>query len=221
MKVGGRLVNLEVQVEDEGDYKERSLFYWARMFSSAIKSGQKYSELLPTIAISILDFNLFDCEEYHSEFRPMEVKRHEILTDKAVMHYFELRKLPEATAADGKQTRWLELFKANTEKDLKKILAKGDPIMVQAIEAYEEISESERLEELERQRDCDLVDEMYRRARAERAIREGERKGMLKGKREGERKAKRTIAAEMKAKGIDINMIAEITGLTVDEILKL
>jgi predicted transposase/invertase (TIGR01784 family) len=159
----------------------------------------------------------------------MEVKRHEILTDKAVMHYFELRKLPEATTANGKQTRWLELFKANTKKDLKKILAKGDPIMVQAIEAYEEISESERLEELERQRDCDLVDEMYRRARAERAMEKAVRKGMREGKREGkregllegERKAKRTIATEMKAKGIDISMIAEITGLTVDEILKL
>lgn len=132
----------------------------------------------------------------------MEVKRHEVLTDKAAMHYFELKKLPEAAIANYNQTRWLELFNANTEKELKKILAKGDPIMVQAIEAYEEISESERLEELERQRDCDLVDEIYRRTNLE-------RKKALK------------IAKAMMAKGIDINTIAEVTDLTVDEILRL
>jgi predicted transposase/invertase (TIGR01784 family) len=35
MAVDGRLVNLEVQVEDEHDYPERSLYLWARDFSSS------------------------------------------------------------------------------------------------------------------------------------------------------------------------------------------
>jgi predicted transposase/invertase (TIGR01784 family) len=46
---------------------------------------------------------------------------------------------------------------------------------------------------------------------------EGERKG----KREGERKKALEIANAMKAKGKDVNEIAEFTGLTVDEILQL
>ena len=33
MKVNGQRVNLEVQVADEGDYTERSLFHWAREYS--------------------------------------------------------------------------------------------------------------------------------------------------------------------------------------------
>jgi len=36
MTVNGQKVNLEVQVEDEKNYPERSLFYWARIYSSAL-----------------------------------------------------------------------------------------------------------------------------------------------------------------------------------------
>ena len=32
MIVDGNRVNLEIQVEDEGNYPERSLFHWARIF---------------------------------------------------------------------------------------------------------------------------------------------------------------------------------------------
>ncbi|MDR1732726.1 MAG: Rpn family recombination-promoting nuclease/putative transposase, partial [Synergistaceae bacterium] len=35
MIVDGQRVDLEVQTGDEGDYPERSLYYWARDFSSA------------------------------------------------------------------------------------------------------------------------------------------------------------------------------------------
>jgi predicted transposase/invertase (TIGR01784 family) len=50
MDVDGRLVNLEVQVADEGDYPERSLFHWAREYSSALQAGNSYS-LLPRVII--------------------------------------------------------------------------------------------------------------------------------------------------------------------------
>jgi predicted transposase/invertase (TIGR01784 family) len=33
MVVDKKNINLEIQVEDEGNYPERSLFYWARVFS--------------------------------------------------------------------------------------------------------------------------------------------------------------------------------------------
>jgi predicted transposase/invertase (TIGR01784 family) len=89
MTVNKQKVNLEVQVADEGDYPERSLFYWAREYSSSLTAGNTtYSSLPRVIIISIVDFRLFDCAEYHSEFRPLEVKRHEQLSDRMVMHYF-------------------------------------------------------------------------------------------------------------------------------------
>jgi len=45
MEIDGRQVNLEVQVEDEGDFPERALFHWARIYSGALPSGGEYSQL--------------------------------------------------------------------------------------------------------------------------------------------------------------------------------
>lgn len=36
MIVDDKRVNLEIQVEDEGNYPERSLFHWARVYSAAL-----------------------------------------------------------------------------------------------------------------------------------------------------------------------------------------
>ena len=82
MTVNGQRVDLELQVRNEGDYPERTLFNWARVYSSALPAGGEYKDLPRTVIISILNFNLFRCEEYHSEFQALEVTRHDPLTDK-------------------------------------------------------------------------------------------------------------------------------------------
>ena len=69
MKVDNQRVDLEVQLANEGgNYPERSLYYWVREYSTALKEVEEYSFLLRTIVISIMDFNMFDCKELHSEF---------------------------------------------------------------------------------------------------------------------------------------------------------
>ena len=93
LEVNGQRIDIEVQVRDEGDYRERSLFYWAREFSSAIDRGQTYVKLPKTVVINILNFPLFECEEFYSEFRAIEVSRHEPLTDRMSMQYYELPKV--------------------------------------------------------------------------------------------------------------------------------
>jgi len=45
MTVDGQRTDLEVQVDNEGDYPERTLFYWAREYSTALPTGEKYAEL--------------------------------------------------------------------------------------------------------------------------------------------------------------------------------
>lgn len=61
MTVNGQSVDLEVQVNNEGDYPDRAVLYWARNFSTALSAGQDYSMLPRTLIISIVDFPLFDC----------------------------------------------------------------------------------------------------------------------------------------------------------------
>ena len=152
MTLDGRRVDLEIQVNDEGDYPERSLYYWAREYSTALGEGGKYSSLPCTIIISIVGFSLFDCEELHSEFQALEVTRHTPLTDKICLHYFELPKLPKQITRDDEQKLWLKLFSAETEEELKKIESMEVPVMKQAINAYRSAAASNEFKEIERLR---------------------------------------------------------------------
>jgi len=151
MKVNGERVDLEIQVANEGDYPERSLYYWAREYSSALGEGGDYKDLPRTVVISIVAFKLFDCTDFHSEFQPLEVTRHTPLTNRMSLHYFELPKLPEAvSAADDGAKLWLALFRAKTEEDLKRIQDLGVPVMEQAIDAYRHVTTAEEFREMER-----------------------------------------------------------------------
>ena len=140
MMVDGQQVNLEIQVRDEGDYPERVLFHWSRLYSSALPKGGEYRNLPRTVVISIVNFALFKSAEFHSEFRPIEVSRHEALTDRMSLHFFELKKLHGELNSANMLELWLQLFNAETEEDLRKIEALGVPVMEQAIKAYNEIT---------------------------------------------------------------------------------
>lgn len=153
MTVNGQQVDLEVQVNNEGDYPERVMYYWAREFSSALLTGQGYSELPRTLVISIIDFMLFDCEEYHSFFQPLEVTRHTLLSDKMGFHFYELPKLPDDVNQGNMPLLWLSLFKADTEEELEKIKGMEVPVMSQAINAYYTITASSEFREKERLRE--------------------------------------------------------------------
>ena len=133
MTVNGQQVDLEVQVNNEGDYPERVMYYWAREFSTALPAGQSYSMLPRTIIISIIDFKLFDCAEYHSFFQPLEVTRHTLLSDKMGFHFYELPKLPDDVNQGNMPLLWLSLFKADTEEELEKIKGMEVPVMSQAL----------------------------------------------------------------------------------------
>jgi len=152
MTVDGQRVDLEVQVEDEKDYPDRSLYYWARDYSTALSEGKDYLLLPRTVIISIMNFNLFTCTEYHSEYQALEVTRHTPLTDKLSLHYFELPKLPATVRKDSDLLLWLSLFNANTEEDLRRIEALEVPDMSQAISAYRHVSATDEFKEIERLR---------------------------------------------------------------------
>ena len=71
MDVDGQRVDLEIQVDNDGGYyPERTLYYWAREYSTALPTAGKYAELPRTVVISIVGFKLFSCPEYHSEMTP-------------------------------------------------------------------------------------------------------------------------------------------------------
>jgi len=171
MTVNGETVNLEVQVDDEGDYPERSLYYWAKCYSRALAEGEEYKKLPRTICINIVAFKMFkDTKDLHSEFRALEVTRHTELTDKMSLHYFELKKLPEVTEADAGNVLklWLALFQAETDEEMEKLVKIGGELMEQAVQGYKSVVVSEEFKVLESMRERARNNEIAALSRARR-----------------------------------------------------
>jgi len=173
MVVNGQKIDLEVQVSDEGNYPERSLFYWAREFSTGINEGDDYALLPRTIVISILGFNQFpDPKKFYHEFQCLEVTTHEPLTDKQALHFYELKKLPPLDSADSGRDLWLKLFNAETEEELAEIEKMGVPIMSEALQAYRHVAASDEFIQIEKMRSKARHDEAQAIRNAERRERE-------------------------------------------------
>jgi len=201
MTVDGQQVNLEVQVENEGDYPERALFHWARIYSNALSEGKDYTDLPRTIIISILDFTLFNnCREFHSEFQPLEVTRHTPLTDRMVLHFFELSKLPDKISKNDLLLLWLALFKADTEEELQQIDGMGVPELSEAVSAYHRVMTSNELKEMERLNELAGYNEAA-------ALRNAEQRGEKRGEKRANAKWKGVVLdkdAELSAKDAEI-----------------
>ena len=206
MTVDGQQVNLEVQVEDEKDFPERAMYHWAKMYSNSLPVSGKYRDLPRTIVISILNFPLFDCAEFHSEHQVLEVTRHTLLTDKMVFHFFELPKLSDEINKNDLMLLWLALFKADTEEELQRIEALGVPEMNQAISAYHNITASSEFRELERLR-----------AKA----RHDEAQALFNAEQRGEANKAFSIARNMLRRNRLIDEIMEDTDLTREEVERL
>ncbi|MBF0204997.1 MAG: PD-(D/E)XK nuclease family transposase [Desulfamplus sp.] len=53
----------------------RSLYYWAKLYSSQLNEGNKYITLFPVVCINILEFEMFrQFEKYHSTFVLRDIK---------------------------------------------------------------------------------------------------------------------------------------------------
>jgi predicted transposase/invertase (TIGR01784 family) len=203
MEVDGRKVTLEVQIKNEKDYVERSTFYLAREYSSALKSGGKYTDLPETVIISIIDFVQFEDspEEYYSEFKLLEVKRHEVLTEKLRMIYCELPKLPGIAKICGEGIAdfsddeilmlWLSLFKAKTEEDISEIEDLGVDFLSEAVAAYRSVTASEEFKHLEWEREKARYNEAA-------AVYNAEMRGEKRGA-ENEREKWQSVVAEQDA----------------------
>jgi len=199
MAVDGQRVVLEIQVEAERSYPARVLYYWAREYSSSLPEGGKYKDLPRTVIISIIDFNQFECAPFHSEFCPIEVTRGERLSDKMSLHFFELQKLPAAELdAGNKLLLWLSLFKASTEEELARIKALEEPVMEQAIEAYQRITVTDEFKERERLRHYARINEASAIGEAEERERE-KWQGVVADK-DAENERLRLQIAELQAK---------------------
>ena len=199
--VDGKLINIEMQVKKLTDFKERVLFYWSKLYTRDLKEGETYRRLSQAISINILDFEMFDCDEFHSTFRLREDKRNELLTDKCRIDFLELPKADKDNNPQVKRLRrWLKFFNMKTEEDADMITSANDNVLNKAVFILKQMSEDEKLQEAARIRERALHDEA---SYLQDAIDEGMAKGMAQGMAQGMAKGMAKGMAQGKAQGIE------------------
>ena len=207
MKFDGRLVNVEIQVKNDPDYRDRTLFYWAKLYSSELKSGEDYSELKQTITINIINFNMFEGADYHTEVAAMIKGTNEVFSDKFSIHFFELKKIGKKPDPKNKKELWLQFINADSEEDFEMINQTDIPIMKKAVKVIYDMSEDTKIREVARLREKALHDEA---SALKNAKAEGLAEGVSIGKNEGKNEERANLIANMKALGMTDEQINQI-----------
>ncbi len=222
----GKIYNIEIQSTGNAGFIHRSLYYWAKTYSGQLERSEKYTLLHPVVCINLMDFVLIPgSPKVHTIFYPVEKHNANLrLTDHFEIHYIELPKVGFKWEQGGgiftqSLLDWLKLFIAEgrEEEDMKTVLEsvmERNETIRSAHEEYLKFSSDDRYRELYEarlkwQRDqMSLMDSEHER-------------GWEEGIQEGRQEGKTDVARRMLAKGYPLEDIAEITGLSEEEIQKL
>ncbi len=209
----GKRYNIEMQVRAESSYIARAIYYHDRLYTSHLEEGKPFRDIRKTISISIVNFILLATEgDLHNIYRYANIKSGKELTELKEMHFVELPKFQKEKPRKlmTKFEKWLYALKFGElhadKPDTLPDQLRSEEEIVMALHEMKKASSDPIVRELMEAREKALHDEAERMA-------EAEEKGMAKGKSED--------ALKMKQKGFDIDTIAEITGLSKEQIERL
>lgn len=209
--------DIEMQISEQGFFDKRALYYWSKVYTEQIESGEAFEQLRKTISINILDFNYLDEEDFHNVYGIYNRKTSKELSNIFEMHFIELNKFKKnyqdlKTALD----RWVTFLNRAYEFSKDKIpegLAEDKAIKT-AIEKLDIMYlNSEEREIYEN----DLKALMIHKSELITAERRGIEKGIEEGIEKGEYKKSIEIAKKL-IDVLDIDTIALKTGLSIDVI---
>ncbi len=149
----GTLLDIEMQSDKRPAFRERALFYWARLYGAELERGEGYEKLRPVISVLFLDYRELRGQRLHSVFHVLEVHDHERFSDALALHIIELPKIAQATAEEradeASLLRWSRFFAATTDAELEEI-AMADPIIEEARNVLQAVSEDPMAREIAR-----------------------------------------------------------------------
>lgn len=170
-------INIEMQVEQKAHWKTRTVFYLAKMFTADLRRGEAYKKAKKCIAITVLDFNVIQNEEYHNVYL-LRNAQSDIYTDMLELHTIELKKAPNREQPVPLD-EWHSLFNAETEEELDMIQSKTkNSGIIEAIKELKEVSLTDRLrmeheQRLKAKRDREAEDEFVYLQGKDEGIKEG------------------------------------------------
>ena len=211
-------VDIEMQIADEKNMIERTLYYWAGLYYTGLKRGRDYKLNNKVITINILMYNIFKKENYHTIATIRDNENKEKITDKLEIHFIELPKFLKSKEKGNRKLRqWLE-FICNKRKGEIEMAVRENEKIAKASQEWEYLRGDEavkRMAFLKEKWERDWNSGMHSAEEA------GIEKGMKKGIKKGKREEKKEIAIKMIHEKIDEEIISKVTNLSLDEIEKL
>ena len=219
-----KIVNIEIQLCDNKDTKQRTELYGSRLLSEQVGRGDEYKELKPVILINILNYNVLKVPDYATKSVMVADKHRDYIISEDITYWFiELPKFRQskprlANALEG----WLALI---DDKDgrLSKMAEEKHEIIKEAKEEVEEILSEAVIKEINEYKQTAIWERnsMKRCAREEglkEGLKEGRKKGLKEGLKQGMKEESKRIIINMLQKGMEVEEIEDLIGITKEEI---
>lgn len=185
--------------------------------------GTKDLFIMKRIHVSILDFKLFDDEEYYSRFHIWEDHRRLQYSDKFEIHVLELPKLEKYDYPETELLKWAWFFNA-TDKEELEMAAEGNEYTQKAYERLVELSadEEKRMEYEARQKALRDYQHMMNSGWRQ-GYGKGKEAGVEAGREEGRKEGRKEGVEEGWKEGVEegakasIEMLQEL-GISREEV---
>lgn len=202
----GTVISIELQVKNHYKFIERSLYYTANTFVNQYTKQRKYATLNPVISINIINFPLYSFKESTLEtFVFKNIDNQPLLNDRQqslfTIIYFSLVNETKSTLLNY----WRKLFlNLDIDDNAPKVIKDANKI----IDFYQ-LSEAEKMlitKEEKIRADFEFIRD-YELSESRKTGEEiGKQAGILE------------TAKNMLLKNLDVSLISEVTGLSIDEI---
>lgn len=205
-----RILDVEMQVIDEGNWPERSLTYLCRSFDQ-LEKGEEYIEVKETIHIGILNFTPKGFpEKLYLDYYFYNLNTEHKYSDKMSIRVLELNQLEnEDNEYEMPELyNWARLFKAKTWEEMWTLAEKNESIR-ECVLTYKELSEDEKV-----RMQSEALDDYYRRLNG--AEKRGIRKGIARGQKEAARILCSNVNHAMESFHVNLEKACEGLGTTVE-----
>ena len=209
------IINIEIQLKNEYNMIQRSLYYWSKLYEEQLSEGDRYDKLSRTVCINILDFKYLKNDRFHNGYRLKEIETNEELTDLQEIHFIEIPKLKRFESTEeivDLLEGWVEFLRDPESEVIRKLEMSNKEIREAKDELYR-LSRNSKERELSYLREKSLRDEISALANAkEKGLKEGLKQGLFEGKLESARSFldildDDTIATKL---NIDVDMIKKL-----------
>lgn len=191
-----RILDVEMQVLDEGNWPERSLTYLCRTFDQ-LEKGEKYLNVKETIHIGILNFTPQGFpQKLYLEYYFYNLDTAHKYSDKLSIRVLQLNQLDREVEENEKWNEichWARLFKAQTWEEMRMLAEKNETIR-ECVVTLKELTADEKA-----RMQSEARDEYYRRLNwaEERGLQKGIEQGIEQGLERGKKEIARNLVSSV------------------------